>query len=140
MDPLLQFESLAGVRPGDSTVGQVSARFGMPKVSKASDDGSWFRFEGVGVLVFVDCAQRDAADLIVDEVHLVPPNTDELPCGVHLGQPQTDALEAVRRSYRITDEYEDAIYFRPSARDDLLASVEFLDSGVVVSIELHISP
>jgi hypothetical protein len=140
MDPSHVFESLAGVRPGRSTVGEVASRFGPPAASEASDGGLFLSFEGRGVHLIVYRDQRGADDPVVAEVRLTPPSAHELPCGVRVGQLQAEALCAVRRSYRITDEYEDAVYFRPSARDDLLASVEFLDAGVVVSVELMHHP
>ena len=136
MNPSHSFESLAGVFPGVTTVAEVTLRFGPPAVSDSSDGGLYLSFEKRGIHVIVAAAHRDAADPLVDEVRFNQPSKDELPCGVRIGQSQDKAIKAVRRSYRITDEYDDAVYFRPSARDDLLASVEFRDAGVVVGVEL----
>lgn len=136
MDPSHAFESLAGLSPGRSRVGEAVARFGSVVNSEESEGGLFFSFNARGLHLIVYQDQRDAPDPVVAEVRLTPPSVEELPCGVRIGQPQAAALDAVRRSYRVVDEYEDAVYFRPSARDDLLASVEFLRAGLVVSIEL----
>lgn len=140
MNPLHAFDSLADIRPGESTVAHAASRFGSPSICECSDGGWFFSFENHGVQVIVDPIHREDPDPVVSEVHLSSPNVEQLPNGVCLGQSQSDALNAVRRSYEITDEYEDAVYFRPTARDDLLASVEFLRAGVVVRIELMYCP
>ena len=140
MDPSGAFDSLAGIRPGRSTVSEATSRFGMPAASDASDGGLFLSFEGSGVHVIVRREDRGARDPVVAEVRLTAPSVEELPCGVRVGQTRADALGAVCQSYSVTDEYEDAVYFRPTARDDLLASVEFLDTGVVVSVELMCRP
>ena len=136
MDEPHAFESLAGIRPGQSTVGAVTARFGTPITSEASDGGLLLAFERLGIHLVVYQDQRSAPDPLVSEVRLTAPSTEALPCGVRLGQLRAEAINAVRCCHRVTDEYEDAIYFRPAARDDLLASVEFLTTGAVASMEL----
>lgn len=140
MDPSHAFEALAGIRPGNSTVSEVASHYGSPTVQDTSDGGLFFSFGDRGVHVIVDSRHRAVTDPVVTEVRLTLPYPDEVPGCLRLGQPRTDATEAVRRSFLVTDEYEDAMYFRPSARDDLLASVEFLSAGVVVSIELIHQP
>jgi hypothetical protein len=130
------FDSLAGVQPGVTTVSEVTSRFGPPVVSEASEGGLFLNFPAHGIAVIVNSIQCGNADPVIDEVRLTSPDAGELPCGIRVGQPQSAALETVRRFYPITDEYEDAVYFRPSLRDDLLASVEFLDAGAVVCLEL----
>lgn len=140
MDPSHAFESLAGLYPGRSRVSEAVARFGSVVVSEESEGGLFFSFDALGLHLIVYREQRDASDPVVTEVRLTPPSVEELPCGVRVGQPQAAALEAVRRSYRVTAEHEDSVYFQPSARDDLLASVEFLRAGMVVSVELMHQP
>lgn len=133
------FDSLVGLTPGVSKVGEAMARFGTASVSECSNNGWYYNFGGQGVFIVVDELNRDAADPVVDEVFLAPPFRYELPCGVHLGQQKEDAIAIVRRHYTVTAEYEDSIYFLPTARNDLLASVEFWDQPIVVGIELMLA-
>jgi hypothetical protein len=136
MDQLQSFESLVGGRLGSSTVSEVAARFSMAVVSDTSDGGLFFSFERHGAHVIVDMARRDAADPVVAEVRLTAPCADALPCGIRMGQGKADTLGVLRQRYTVTYEYEDAVYFRPSSRDDLLAPVEYMGEDVVVSMEL----
>lgn len=121
------FRSLAGIHPGVTRLQEVTRRFGDALVSEASDGGHFFTFARLGVHVSVAYPQKDLADPVVDEVRLSPPSLEALPCGICLGQNKWNALETLRGLYRITDEYTDAVYFRPDTRDDLLACVEFLE-------------
>jgi hypothetical protein len=140
MDSSHVFVSLSGIEPGISKISQVTSRFGLASIFESSDGGLCLDFDKVGVTLFVSPQQRDCGDPLVDEVHLRPPSVERLPCGVFIGQLQSDALEMVWRSYEVTVEYEDAVYFLPSTRGDLLASVEFRHTGTVVEIELMANP
>lgn len=134
------FESLTGIAPGTSTVAQAVAALGTPTASEASEGALLLAFPAHGVDVFVDRADRAAADPVVDEVAITPRCALRLPCGVYLGQPRADAVAILRMSYQVTDEYDDAVYFRPCSRADLLAPVEFRDGPAVVRIELMRMP
>jgi hypothetical protein len=136
MGGLLSFESLAGVRPGVSTLSTAVARFGPAVVSESSDGGWFFSFERQGIHIIVDRGQCAAADPVVSEIRLTPPSIELLPCGSRVGQGRAEAVESVRRAYRVRVEYDDAIYFFPGNDPRLLASVEFSKDGVVTSIEL----
>lgn len=136
MEQSQAFESLVGIYPGVTTVSHVTARFGAPETSPASDDGLLLEYVDSGVVIFVAAADCGASDPIVDEVRVTSGAAGELPCGVRIGQPQAEAIDAVRRAYRVKDEYDDSVYFWPSERDDLLACVEFWESGVVEDFEL----
>src|SRR6476620_8326418 len=103
------------------------ARFGSATHVIGSEDGQFVRVEAYGVHAFVDRVHRDDSDPVVSEVRLTSPSTEALPCGVRLGQKKAEALEVLRRAYQVIVEYDDSIYFRPSARHDLVASVEFFE-------------
>jgi len=130
------FDQLAGICPGVSTVREVTSRFGAAARSEASEGGFLLHFESYGICIVVARAERDAPDPLVDEVLLTAPSERKLPCGIGVGHDKADALAMLKRSYRITDEFDDAIYFLPCSRDDLLASVEFRAEEVVVGLEL----
>jgi hypothetical protein len=136
MSDSLWFESLADIYPGNCTLKDATCRWGTPQVSESSDGGLFFTFPEHGVRVSVASNSMDNPQAIVEEVAIIPPYGGTLPCSIGLGHPKLDALRVIRQSYLIADEYEDAVYFRPSCNPQLLASVEFMEKDVVVLIEL----
>ena len=79
MTPSCPFDSLAGLRPGISTVSEAVAMFGAPTPVEASDGALSLVFSAHGVDVLVDRADLDPG---VGEVAIFSPSALRLPCGV----------------------------------------------------------
>jgi len=135
MRPAMDFESLSGVYPGISPLDDVLRRFGEPIISNTSGGGQRYVFRE-GIEVFV-CGGTNTSNPPVSEVRWTAPCTHTLPCGVRIGQGKAEAIASLRKCHEVIDEYEDAIYFRPSPIAALVASLEFRSEDVVVGIELY---
>jgi hypothetical protein len=141
MNDSLKIESLADLFPGKSTLEDATLRWGTALVSPSSDGSLFYTFSEQGIRLHAVSESDDDQQAVIDEVAIIPPYAGTLPCGVALGDSKLAALQAIRQSYQVTDEFEDAIYFRPSGNSQLLAAVEFMKEEVVLLIELlHYSP
>jgi hypothetical protein len=59
MDPLHAFDSLAGVRPGESAISEVISRFGWREPSAMSGGGLFYSFDEEGIRAV--CSSRPEA-------------------------------------------------------------------------------
>lgn len=141
MAPQQQFDALLGLRPGITLLNEALACFvgDFCEQDDTTDGGRVFNFPDRGVRLFSRRGQCSAPQAVISAVHLTVPCEAEIPCGIRLGTSKAEALAIVRGAYPVIAEHQDAIYFQPTACDDLRASVEFWDEDVVVGIELFAS-
>jgi hypothetical protein len=146
METESEFDELAGIYPGATTLGQLRARLGQPddRSQSQSTDGSHtgeldvflrFRAHGIDVLYTSD---SEVDDTTIDEVRLLNPNAMILRCGLRIGMPREEASELIERTFPVIKEYDDSIYFVPSKKRPLIACAEFVDENVITSLELYI--
>lgn len=147
-DEPLSFRSLAGVEPGVTTQAEVREQFGEPeKVSKTKNipkhiaggdpggDLVW-DYETRGITLHIYSDRLEMPNPIIDEVRVYSPFTAVLPCGLHIGQSISLARSIIASMFLLTEEYEDAIYFKTSNDEALVACVENWDAEEIVAIEL----
>src|SRR5262249_51364981 len=96
----------------------------------------WLLFPHLGIKVLIAAEDRASADPVVDEIAVNSPSGTRLTCGVFLGQPREDATATIQKTFVVTHEYEDAVYFQGCARACLSACVEFNGAGLVKEIGL----
>ncbi len=88
----LEFDELAGIYPGATTLAQLRARLVQPDDRSQSTDGYVFlRFRTHGISVLYTCGS-ELDDTTIDEVRLLNPNAMILRCGLRIGMPDKKLL------------------------------------------------
>ena len=144
MDTESEFDELAGICPGVTTLGQLRERLGDADERSPSSDlsdtgksGVFLGFQAHGIVVLYT-GESDVDDTTIDEVRLLNPNAEILQCGLRIGMTRQEAAELIGRTFHVIDEYDDSMYFAPSKTRPLVACAEFMDENTITSLELYI--